>query len=120
MLTLTELDAFCRDLPGCEVRYPFKSGPDLRAWCVRQRMFAWSITTKTPLAVQVKANPDLVPMLIRNYACVTPGYHMNKRHWITVDVATCEAQMLQGLLEDAHALIVGKLPVSMRLSLLGN
>ena len=119
-MTLDEIDRYCLDLPGCSARYPFESAPDLRAWCIGKRMFAWSVTTKTPLTVQVKADPDLVPTLVQNYDCISPGYHMNKRHWITINAVACEPAMLQGLLEDAHGLVAASLPTHRRLSLLND
>lgn len=117
-MTLDEIDQYCLGLPGCAPRYPFDSAPDLRAWCIGKRMFAWSVITTTPLTLQVKAHPDLVPTLVRNYDWISPGYHMNKRHWITIDADACEPAMLQGLLEDAHSLVVASLPRIRRLSLL--
>ena len=116
-MTLDEIDSFCRDLPGCKVRYPFESNPDLRAWCLNRKMFAWTITTERPLMVQLKANPDLVPDLIANYGWIHPGYHMNKRHWITVDASNCDDAMLKALLEDAHNLVVDTLPKAARIRL---
>jgi predicted DNA-binding protein (MmcQ/YjbR family) len=119
-MTLDEIETFCTSLPAREVRYPFESVPELRAWCIGRRMFAWSATNIAPLTVQVKAHPDLVPFLIQNYACISPGYHMNKKHWITVDASTCDDSMLRGLLEDARSLVAAKLPRVDRIRLLGN
>ena len=43
----------------------------------------------------VKCDPDLVGMLIQTYGFL-PGYHMNKRHWITIllDDSVSEAKTL--------------------------
>lgn len=119
-MNLDEIDAYCQSLPGVTVRYPFETAPDLRAWCIGKRMFAWCATAQVPLAVQLKADPDLIPTLIENYTWVQPGYHMNKRHWITVLVAQTDTTILTGLLEDAHALIAASLPKAERVRLLGD
>lgn len=119
-MTIDAIDQFCRALPACNVRYPFESSPHLRAWCIGKRMFAWSVVNDAPPTIQVKANPDLVPSLIANYDYIQPGYHMNKKHWITIRAAECDADLLQGLLEDAHALVAASLPISERLHLLGD
>lgn len=118
-MTLDEIDYFCRALPGCVVRYPFESNPDLRAWSIGTKMFAWTNTTARPLIIQLKADPDLVPDLIANYSFIHPGYHMSKRHWVSVE-ASCDAAMMQQLLEDAHGLLVAKLPIREQLRLLGD
>jgi predicted DNA-binding protein (MmcQ/YjbR family) len=83
-------------------------------------MFAWSASNNAPLTVQVKAHPDLVPALIQNYACISPGYHMSKKHWITIDATACDDSMLRGLLEDAHGLVAAGLPRAERMRLLGD
>lgn len=119
-MTLDELDTFCQALPVCHVRYPFDSAPNLRAWCIRKRMFAWCVTNDAPLTVQVKADPNLIPALIDNYSCILPGYHMNKKHWITIQIAKCDQTMLEGLLEDAHSLIAASMPKAERLILSGD
>lgn len=117
-MTLDEVNTFSTDLTGCEIRYPFDSSPTVRAWCIGKKMFAWSATDHQPPTVQLKANPDLVPMLIQNYACIAPGYHMNKKHWITVHIADCDRDLLAGLIEDAHGLVAAKLPRGERIRFL--
>lgn len=119
-MTLEEIDRYCINLPGTSVRYPFDSNPTLRAWCIGRKMFAWTITDDLPISVQLKADPDLVPMLIANYTSIGPGYHMNKRHWITVAADRCDVAMLQGLLEDAHNLAAKSLTRADRIRLLGD
>lgn len=117
-MTLDEIDTFCCDLPGCEVRYPF--GEDIRTWTVNRKMFAWTVVDQKQTVVQIKVDPDLLPSLVENYSFIRPGYHMNKRHWISVDAAACDDAMLRGLLEDAHLLIVHALPRKDQLRLLGD
>lgn len=118
-MTLNDFNMFCQALPGCSVRYPFASHPDLHAWCIGTKMFAWAITSEQPLMIQLKADPDLVPDLIANYEAIHPGYHMNKRHWVTVK-ASCDPAMLRHLLEDAHGLVVAQLSKPERLRLLAD
>lgn len=119
-MTLHDIDQFCGGLTGCTVRYPFDTNPGIRAWCIGKRMFAWTNTRQHPVVVQLKAHPDLVPMLIESYSCVHPGYHMNKRHWISVDADTCEPQKLIGLLEDAHHLVANALSRAEQMRLLSD
>lgn len=39
-----------------------------------------------PLSLNLKANPEEVVSRIEHHIEVSPGYHMNKKHWLTVDV----------------------------------
>ena len=62
--------------------------------------------------LDVKCDPDLVGMLIQTYGFL-PGYHMNKRHWITIllDDSVSEAKTLD-FLDMSYDLIddsIGKL-----------
>lgn len=119
-MTLDEIDEACRNLAGCVVRYPFDSFSQIRAWCIGKKMFAWTDTGSQPVVVQLKADPDLVPALIENYEAIAPGYHMNKRHWVSVNAQKCDATLLANLLEDAHMLVAHTLPRAERLRLLGD
>ncbi len=54
----------------------------------------------------LKAPPELVEQLCADHAAITPGYHMSKRHWITVTLdGTVPDALLDDLLVDAHALV---------------
>lgn len=119
-MTLEEIDTFCRELPGCAVRYPFDSNPSIRAWCIGRKMFAWTNTDRSPIVIQLKANPDLVPTLISSYTHIQPGYHMNKRHWISVEADTGDQELITGLLEDAHNLVASSLTRTERMRLLSD
>lgn len=119
-MTLDEIDKICRQLVACQVRYPFDSNPQIRSWCIGKKMFAWTDTGSNPPVIQLKADPDLVPSLIENYEAIQPGYHMNKRHWVSVDAQKCDSAMLTNLLEDAHMLVANALPRAERARLLGD
>lgn len=119
-MTLDDIDRICRKLPGCSVRYPFDSRSQIRAWCIGKKMFAWTDTTSQPTVVQLKADPDLVPSLIENYLAIQTGYHMNKRHWVSVKANACDPDLLTGLLDDAHHLVATSLTRAERIRLLGD
>jgi predicted DNA-binding protein (MmcQ/YjbR family) len=52
------------------------------------------------------------------WAAITPGYHLNKRHWITVkqDTDLPDEEILK-LIDHAYDLVVGALPRRVRESL---
>ena len=47
-------------------------------------MFALAALKRTPLRVSVKCEPELGEQLRGTYDEIEPGYHLNKRHWLTV------------------------------------
>ena len=42
------------------------------------------MTEGHPLTVNLKCDPERAIELREQFAAVTPGYHMNKKHWNTV------------------------------------
>ena len=49
-------------------------------------MFALVALDEVPPRVNLKCDPDLALELRDRYEQVTPGYHMNKKHWNTVEI----------------------------------
>src|ERR1700746_151895 len=47
-------------------------------------MFALAQLKRKPLKVSVKCEPELGEQLRGTYDEIEPGYHLNKRHWLTV------------------------------------
>jgi predicted DNA-binding protein (MmcQ/YjbR family) len=123
-LTPASLLAFVLDLNGAEETYPF--GPEARVFKVAGKVFAIDNTpvhrglSEPTVSVTVKALPENVPRLIRSVPGIDPGYHMNKKHWVTVRLdGTVPADHVCELLAESHALVVASLPKPLRLALGG-
>jgi predicted DNA-binding protein (MmcQ/YjbR family) len=104
-----DLDAFrtvCDGLPGAEESYPF--GPDTPVFkAANGKVFAILSTPggPTPTAT-LKCDPDDGAALRAQYSGVIPGYHMNKRHWITVSLDGDVADdLLTELAAESHRLV---------------
>ena len=52
------------------------------------KMFAVTAETSEPLDVSVKCDPEIGEALRAEYASIVPGYHLNKRHWITITLGS--------------------------------
>jgi predicted DNA-binding protein (MmcQ/YjbR family) len=50
------------------------------------KMFALAALDEVPTTVNLKCDPDLALELRDRYEQVTPGYHMNKKHWNTIEI----------------------------------
>ncbi len=78
-------------------------------------MFALSRLGQTPLQVSLKCDPVLAVQLREVHPAVTPGYHLNKRHWNTVVIdGSLPDQMIKDMVEDSYDLVVSKLPAARR------
>ncbi len=107
----------CSALPAAELSHPF--GEDTAVFKVSGKMFALVDLTGKHGRVTVKADPGYAAALVVRHQQITPGYYMNKRHWITVDLgdatcATLPAGLVDELLEDSYQLVVAGLPARLR------
>ncbi|MBS1896287.1 MAG: MmcQ/YjbR family DNA-binding protein [Actinobacteria bacterium] len=100
------------ELPGTTVDQPF--GPEVDVYRVRERMFmAMSSTGRT--SVTLKSAPEDAEALRETFEAIVPGYHMNKRHWITLQAdGTLEQDLVEELVTEAYRLVVAKLPRAQR------
>jgi predicted DNA-binding protein (MmcQ/YjbR family) len=81
-------------------------------------MFALSALGRQPLSVNLKCEPGLAEELRDAYPAVRPGWHMNKRHWNTVDLdGTIPDATVRQMIEDSYDLVVAALPKAKRLRL---
>ena len=83
-MDLGEFREYCLRKPGAGEETSF--GPDVLVFKVGGKMFALAALDEVPARVNLKCDPDLALDLRDRYQQVTPGYHMNKRHWNTVEI----------------------------------
>ena len=116
MLTPAKLRRFCLDLPGTAEEFPFR--PGLSVFKVSGKVFALSPLRQRPLRVSLKCEPPLAEQLRDTYPSIRPGYHLNKRHWNTVDVdGSLPDQLVLDMVEDSYDLVVAGLPKRTQASL---
>ena len=64
--------------------------------------------TNEPMdVVNLKCEPDLIPNLIHENE-IYPAYHMNKRHWISVDIERYDDLEKLKMMVDMSYQLVGK------------
>jgi predicted DNA-binding protein (MmcQ/YjbR family) len=103
-MTGAELRDWCLTMPGAEETFPFREG--LSVFKTRGKVFALSDLGREPLTVSVKCDPDLGEQLRASYTAIVPGYHLNKRHWITITVdADVDDGQVRDLIEDSYDLV---------------
>ncbi|QRP42616.1 MmcQ/YjbR family DNA-binding protein [Amycolatopsis sp. FDAARGOS 1241] len=96
-------------LPGADLEHR----PDWELHKVRGKVFMLMTDLPGRPVVVLKADPDNAVALREQYADITPGYHMNKRHWITVEGGgTVDEKLVKELVLDSYRLVVGGLPKS--------
>ncbi len=83
-MNIESLRDYCLSKPGAEETMPF--GPDTLVYKVNNKIFLLVGLDSADLRFNVKCDPDKAIELRDEYACVLPGFHMNKKHWNTVVV----------------------------------
>ena len=108
-MNATELRACCLAQVGAIEDFPF--GPEHSVFKVAGKMFALSTLDRMPLEVSVKCEPEIAVDLRGSYAAIRPGYHLNKRHWNTIEVDGSVAdRLVLDMVEDSYDLVVAGLP----------
>jgi predicted DNA-binding protein (MmcQ/YjbR family) len=103
---------YCRGLNGAHEGYPF--GPDVLVFKVGGKVFA----ILGERSVSLKCEPLTAEVLRENYPAVTPGYHLNKRHWNSIELdGTVPDDDLRDWIQDSYALALAGLSRAQRAAL---
>lgn len=112
-MDLAEFRDYCLIKPGASEETPF--GPDVLVFKVGGKMFALAALDAVPTTVNLKCHPDLALDLRDRYEQVKPGYHMNKKHWNTVEIeGGIPAVELRKMIDHSYQLVVESLPKTAR------
>src|SRR5215813_7410125 len=108
-MDLAEFREYCLSKPDATEGTPF--GPDVLVFKVSGKMFALAALDEVPTTVNLKCDPDLALDLRDRYEQVTPGYHMNKKHWNTVEIeSNFPNAELRRMIDHSYELVIKRLP----------
>ena len=112
------VEALLATFKGAEASYPF--GPEALVYKVMGKMYALVSQQEAVPRVTLKVNPPDGAALIDLYSAITPGYYMNKKHWISLSLnGEVPETLVQELAEKSYALVVAKLTKKERQQLEG-
>lgn len=101
------------ELPGAE--RTLQDTGDWERWKVGGKVFMLHTAMPGTPVVILKADPDDAESLRETHAQITPGYHMNKTHWITLHPGGClDPELIDDLVTDSYLLVVKGLPKQRR------
>ena len=104
---------YCLTKAGVTEETPF--GADNLVFKVRGKMFALLALDEVPAACNLKCDPDRALELRDRYEQVRPGYHMNKKHWNTVELGTgIPDAEVRKMIDHSYELVVQSLPKAKR------
>lgn len=95
---------YCLRKKSVTEEFPF--GPETLVFKVNGKIFLLSGLDEKPFSFNVKCNPDRAIELREKYEEVTPGYHMNKKHWNTVNAdGRISAKELLEMIDHSYNLV---------------
>jgi len=80
-MDLETIRNYCLKKKGVAEELPFDE--DSPVYKVMGKIFLIASLTP-PISINLKCDPEKAVELRERYDAVTPGYHMNKRHWNTI------------------------------------
>ena len=95
-------------------------GPENLVFKVGGKMFALLSLDQIPPRANLKCDPDLALELRDRYEQITAGYHMNKKHWNTIELEGIPGGEIRKMIDHLYGLVVKALPKVQREKLLQN
>jgi len=106
-MNVEEARAYCLNKINVTESTPFDD--TTLVYKVENKMFAL-LSLEEDKSINLKCDPELSEDLRARYDFVRPGYHMNKKHWNTVEFTRCPDAMLHELIDHSYRLILKSLP----------
>ena len=98
------LCAYIESKPGCTKDMPFDF--DTLVFRVGRKIFVLMSWQDDPLTINLKCDPEKALKWRSFFPAVTPGYHMNHKHWNTV---VCDGSVpdsaLMEMISDSYQLV---------------
>jgi predicted DNA-binding protein (MmcQ/YjbR family) len=111
-MNLDTFRAHCLSKKGVTEEFPFDK--NTLVFKVMGKMFALTDVDQFA-SVNLKVIPEVGEELRERYPSVEPGYHMNKKHWITVLMdGSIPDRLFKKWVDDSYDLVVSGLPKKQR------
>ena len=107
MMTFTEIEQYI--LSKHEITYDYPFDEEVRVYRIFNKIFAL-IIAELPLKINLKCDPIYALELRSLYKNIEAGYHMNKKHWNTVETnGDVDDELLKELIDHSFDMVVAKL-----------
>lgn len=107
-MNIEELRDFCLSLKATDENFPFDE--EILVFSVKGKMFCLVNIAKYEF-INLKCDPEEAVELREQYAEVTAGWHMNKRHWNSVRLnGNISDKLLKQWIINSYNLVVAGLP----------
>ncbi len=70
---------------------------------------------KDDFKIALKAKPEDVILLIERHKCISGAYHMNKKHWISIEIdGSLSDNFITELINNSYNLVISGIPEKFR------
>jgi predicted DNA-binding protein (MmcQ/YjbR family) len=110
------LHQYLMTLPCVILEYPF--GDDIHVYKVEGKIFAIYFFDEKEESINLKCDPVHAQELRTVFSEVTAGYHMNKKHWNTINLkGSLPFGEVQRMIDHSYDQVVKKLPKAVKQAL---
>ncbi len=114
-MNIEQFRSYCTAKPGVTEEFPF--GEETLVYKVMGKMFALTDVTLFE-SINLKCDPEQAVELREQYPAVVPGYHMNKKHWNTVQMdGSLPDKLVKSWIDHSYNLVVASLPAKVKAEL---
>ena len=107
-MNIEDFREYCLAKKASSEDFPF--GPDTLVMRVGGKLFALTGLDGERFTVNLKCDPDRAVELREEHSEIIPGWHMNKKHWNTVDFeGSLDGRLLRELIDHSYDLVAKSL-----------
>ncbi|MDZ7897486.1 MAG: MmcQ/YjbR family DNA-binding protein [Arcicella sp.] len=103
-MNIEEFRDFCIAKKRATEELPF--GPDVLVYKVLGKIFALTSLNTELFSTSLKCNPDKAVELREEYDYIVPGYHLNKKHWNTINCEIASTVLMKELINHSFDTVV--------------
>ena len=108
MLNIEQIREHCLKKKRVTEEFPFDE--ETLVFKVAGKIFLLASLEAIPLQINLKCDPEKAIELREEYDTVTPGYHMNKKHWNTIIIdGSIPEKKLFHWIDNSYSLVRAKL-----------
>jgi len=111
-MNVEQLRNYCLSKANVTEGFPFDSA--VLVFKIGGKIFALSNLEKLPSSINLKCSPEKSLDLQESYAQIVPGFHMNKKHWITVEYKELKNSFVCSLIDESYDLVTKSLTKRLR------
>ncbi|PID93286.1 MAG: MmcQ-like protein [Bacteroidetes bacterium] len=111
-MNIEEFRDYCLAKPAASESFPFDD--NVLVFKVMGKIFALT-SMQGDFSINLKCDPERALRIRMRYPAISPGFHMNKKHWNTILVdGSLDDSFIRALIDHSYDLVVARLTKSQR------